>query len=371
MAGTTNASPGTPEPAVAMSSKLPISVLLSGPPGLGKENAPVAPARPKTLHESVLAIEAHLEAQKKADKEKAASKKREAPGPPVDEASVDLDDFDVEEVPMTENCDQVRRKINRMLDAGGMTKTAFAAAIGVSMKSLANFLAMHGAFKDANSASYDNAWAYFKKREMAGLKLPVKKAAKMAKTDDAAATTSDATPTSISTTSTTATAKAPAGTKKAQTSSAGVDISAIHPDGEEDDRVPIFNSCDEVRRKINAHLKKPGVTQAQFCRDILARMPPPPLRNPFPSTLLTSLTLSPEHKSASRPANIQSVQLARFRGMKDAVTGGSSSVFYGAYVFFEKIRVAEGKPKTQHRLDMEAFWGSQGGVSRESERGGL
>lgn len=57
--------------------------------------------------------------------------------------------------------------------------------------------------------------------------------------------------------------------------------------------------------------------------------------------------------------------------MKGALTGGSSSVFYGAYVFFEKIRVAEGKPKTQHRLDMEAFWGSQGGVSRESERGGL
>lgn len=51
--------------------------------------------------------------------------------------------------------------------------------------------------------------------------------------------------------------------------------------------------------------------------------------------------------------------------MKGALTGGRSSVFYGAYVFFEKIRVAEGKPKTQHRLDMEAFWGSQGGVSRE------
>lgn len=129
----------------------------------------------------MLAVEAHLEIHKKAEKETAASRKRIAPGPPVDEASIDLDDFNVEDVPMTENCDQVRRKINRMLDAGGMTKTAFAAAIGVSMKSLANLLAMHGAFKGANSASYDNAWAYFKKREMAGLKLPVKKkVAKMA-----------------------------------------------------------------------------------------------------------------------------------------------------------------------------------------------
>ncbi|KAK0751750.1 hypothetical protein B0T18DRAFT_426345 [Schizothecium vesticola] len=296
-----------------MSSKPPISGQLSG-----KENAP---ARPKTLHDSMLAVQAHLEAHKKAENEKkAASRKRKAPGPPVDEASVDLDVFNVEDVPMTENCDQVRRKINRMLDAGGMTKTAFATAIGVSMKSLANFLAMHGAFKGANSAS-----------AMAGLKLPVKKAAKMAKMDDAA------TPTSISTAST---PNALAGAKKTQISGAGVDISAIHPDGEENDSVPIFDSCDEVRRKINAHLKKPGVTQAQFCRDILAR---------------------------TRPANIQSTQLARFRGMKGALTGAGSSVFYGAYVLFEKIRLAEGKPNTQHRLDMEAFWSGRGVVSRERQ----
>jgi hypothetical protein len=56
--------------------------------------------------------------------------------------------------------------------------------------------------------------------------------------------------------------------------------------------------------------------------------------------------------------------------MKGALTGASSSVFYGAYVFFEKIRLAEGKPKTQHRLDMEAFWNDKGGVSRENDRGG-
>jgi len=284
MAATSNASPGKPQPTAAMSSKLPISSQLSGPRGLGKENAPAAAARPKTLHESLPAVDAHFEAHKKAEtKKKAASRKRKAPSPPVDEASVDLDDFNVEDVPMTENCDQVRRKINRMLDAGGMTKTAFAAAIGVSMKSLANFLAMHGALKGANSASYENAWAYFKKREMAGLKLPIKKAAKMAKTNDAA------TPTSISTAST---SDAPAGAKKTQISSAGVDISAIHLDGEENDSVPIFDSCDEVRRKINAHLKKPGVTQAQFCRDILARTSTQP---PFPFRTTDARLPSPQN----------------------------------------------------------------------------
>ena len=56
--------------------------------------------------------------------------------------------------------------------------------------------------------------------------------------------------------------------------------------------------------------------------------------------------------------------------MKGPMAGASHNVFYGAYVFFEKVRIAEGKPKTKHRLDMEAAWGAYGGISRESDRGG-
>ena len=52
------------------------------------------------------------------------------------------------------------------------------------------------------------------------------------------------------------------------------------------------------------------------------------------------------------------------------MAGASHNVFYGAYVFFEKVRIAEGKPKTKHRLDMEAAWGADGGISRGSDRGG-
>lgn len=245
----------------------------------------------------------------------AAGRKRKstdalAPEPAVE---INLDDIEVDEY-INQNCDQVRRKINNFLDSGAMTKTAFAREIGVSAKSLSGFMGEHGAYKGSNYAAYGAAWEYFRKREIAGLKMPSKKQ------------------------KTTAGGKAGA----PAFNSAGVDISGIYLPGEETDSVPVYDTCDEVRRKINAHLKKDGVTQAQFCRDILAQL-----------------------NSQSKPSNIQSSQLARFRGMKGPKTGCTSSVFYGAYVFFEKVRIKEGKPKSQHRLDMEMLWPN--GFDREHD----
>lgn len=39
--------------------------------------------------------------------------------------------------------------------------------------------------------------------------------------------------------------------------------------------------------------------------------------------------------------------------------------------FFEKLRIAEGKPKSKHRQDMEAIWASKGGfnITRGHHRG--
>jgi hypothetical protein len=89
----------------------------------------------------------------------------------------------------------------------------------------------------------------------------------------------------------------------------------------------IIDTCDEVRRKINAHMKKPGVVQAQFLRDIAA-----------------------SYRKA--PRKVQSTQLSKFRSKKGAWEGNTSVVFYGAYVFFEKMRIAEKKPKSKKRLEM-------------------
>ena len=233
-----------------------------------------------------------------------------------------MDDIDLDGETITENCDQVRRKINRFLDCGEMGKGAFAETIGSSSTALNRFLSQSGRDKGSGSEVFLNAWAFFKKRDMMGLKMPTKKQKTAANS--------------------TAGTKAKAGAKGG--SSAAVDISDIHLEGEEDDAVPVYETCDEVRRKINAHLKKPGVTQAQFCRDMYAQL-----------------------HSEKKPGNIGSSQLTRFRNNKGPRAGSTSSVFYGAYVFFEKIRVKEGKPKSKHREEMERIWAKQGGFDREHD----
>ncbi|KAK0734491.1 hypothetical protein B0T26DRAFT_634599 [Lasiosphaeria miniovina] len=301
---------------------MPISSLLSAAPD--KENLPLPLP---TVTKAPAATAAAAAAAAAAASRKRKSTEALAPAP-----EFNVDDIYLGNQEIDENPDQVRRKINRYIDGGATTKTAFAREIGVSSKSLSGFMAENGPNKGYNHASYRAAWEFFKKREMVGLKLPVKRL----KTTAATATTSGATATAPGTTGT-------AASRKPAFNSAGVDLGDIALPGEATDAVPVFDSCDEVRRKINLHLKKEGVTQAQFCRDILAQLQGP-----------------------GRPASIQGSQLSRFRGMKGAGAGATTGVYYGAYVFFEKLRLKEGKPKTKHRTDMEQAWGPEG-FDREND----
>ncbi|KAK4196958.1 hypothetical protein QBC40DRAFT_342359 [Triangularia verruculosa] len=289
---------------------MPISALLSPQPDADKEN--MMPAPSKSLKRK--SLDDHAVAPTSAGH------------------GLSLDDIDLEGATIDMNCDQVRRKINNLLDSNAMTKTAFAREIGVSAKSLSGFLGVHGPMNGSGFAAYDSAWEWFKKREMLGIPLPVGKKQKTT-TASVAASAPAATGTSS--------ASAP---KTKTPASATPDISSITLPGEETDSVPVFDSCDEMRRKINLHLKKDGVTQASFLRDIYAQLHGP-----------------------SKPGKcFQSVQLQRFRGMKGSNCGAKSALYYGAYVFFEKIRIKEGKPKTKHRLEMEQLWGP-GGADREHD----
>ncbi|KAF5009301.1 hypothetical protein FDECE_4471 [Fusarium decemcellulare] len=119
------------------------------------------------------------------------------------------------------------------------------------------------------------------------------------------------------------------------------DISDIQLHGEETDEVPVYDDCNEIRRKIKAHMKTPGLTQAQFCRDLYAQL------------------------NAPKCKGIQSKQLTDFCRAKGVSAGAKSSVFYAAYVYFEKLRIAQGKPLTKHRMDMEAVW--PGGFPRDRD----
>ncbi|KAK3059996.1 hypothetical protein LTS18_009577 [Coniosporium uncinatum] len=78
-------------------------------------------------------------------------------------------------------------------------------------------------------------------------------------------------------------------------------------------------------------LQKDGVTQASFCRDLKAQY-------------------HAENKG------ISASQLENFRNKKGPNAGYQAAVFYAAYVFFEKIRMEEGKGKSKHREAMEEKW---------------
>ncbi|KAL0575547.1 hypothetical protein V5O48_006421 [Marasmius crinis-equi] len=135
---------------------------------------------------------------------------------------------------------------------------------------------------------------------------------------------------------------AAAGTSKDQET----DIFSISLPGDAEGTVEIYDSCDELRRKINAHLRS-SITKTQFLRDIV--------RAAYPDSYSST--------------NIQSKQLSDFLTKKGATAGNSSKLFYAGYVYFEKKRISEGKNKSKHRLQMEEEWGGRGGLPRERERG--
>ncbi|BEI82123.1 hypothetical protein CcaverHIS002_0212830 [Cutaneotrichosporon cavernicola] len=217
--------------------------------------------------------------------------------------------------PIKWNCNQVRTRIRSFIDNGGMKVTEFQRAIGVNPVPYRNFMAQNGPYKGENSSVYQQAYFFFREREARGLKMP-RKRAKAAPAAPAAPATPSAT------TSSTSAAAAKKGRAAALT-----DFGDLRLAGEETRSVKVYDSCDEIRRKINAHLQLPEVTQASFLRDVAGQLGP--------------------------GRSVQGVQLTAFRSKHGPDEGASSCVYYGAYVFFEKIRIQANKPKSKHRLGME------------------
>ncbi|KAF5673719.1 hypothetical protein FCIRC_7982 [Fusarium circinatum] len=147
------------------------------------------------------------------------------------------------------SCNLIRTKLNKLFDSGVVNKAEFCRAIGTNSNSLNKFLRQKGPFGGAKSAVWRSAYVWFQQREVMGLKMPD---TKKHQREESKKDTADRTP------------------SKASTTKALPDISDIHLEGEETDEVPIYDDCDEIRRKTNTHMKILSVTQAQFCRDIYA-----------------------------------------------------------------------------------------------------
>lgn len=116
-----------------------------------------------------------------------------------------------------------------------------------------------------------------------------------------------------------------------------LDVGHVQLPGEESGLVPVYETCDTIRRKIRDVLKKPGVTQAGFCR-ALGKY----------GALRDDISSPPPR------------QLARFLEKKGPMKGNMNIVFYPSYVLFEKMRIRDGKPKTKFRKEMEEKHGEKG-----------
>ncbi|KAF1958232.1 hypothetical protein CC80DRAFT_490837 [Byssothecium circinans] len=219
-----------------------------------------------------------------------------------DELEADIEDMD-----MTDNCDAIRRKIRALIDSNELKVGEFQKALGVTNRAYSMFMGQNGPRNGAGSSVYSAASVFFKERELRGVKT-VKRAKK--------------------------------GTGEAEKGATGnVDVSDVVLEGEMEDKVPVYDACDEIRRKITLHLQKPGVTPASFLRTIAA-----------------------QYHTCTPPKKIQSKQLNDFRSRKGEHGGNTSAVYYGAYVFFEKLRIKEGKPKGKKREANEIIWEDDGGI---------
>jgi hypothetical protein len=267
--------------------------------------------------------------------------------------------------------DPVRQRINNLLDSGIVTKAEFAGMLGCGKggtRSLNRFLRDPGESPTTTRGGnvYYSAYTWFRQREVAELKVPEKlKLAAHYTPASIAASKNSATSKKINGTTATNTSaarnnKSVKVSKSNSSSSPSASMSAreaalhraitaasideIYLEGEETDEVPIYDSCDEVRRKIEEHLRtSPKLSATQFCRDLAAQL------------------FAPENEGR----NISWGQLASFRKLKGPRAGAKSIVFYAAYVYFEKLRVANGEPKSEHRETMEGLWEHEGGFSRD------
>jgi hypothetical protein len=191
-----------------------------------------------------------------------------------------------------------------------MKVTHFQRECGINANSYGRFMKLKGPYRGADNQTYEAAFIFFKKRELAGVKAPKKK--KVASEDKDKFDVSDP---------------------------------SLYLDGEEDGEVEVYDTCDVIRRKINAHLRESGVTKAGFCRAMGKMMPD------------------------GKP--ITPITMDRFLEKKGSLEGNSTKVFYAAYCFFEKLRIKQKKPKTKFREEMEEIWEDRGGFDLELHRGGF
>ena len=105
---------------------------------------------------------------------------------------------------------------------------------------------------------------------------------------------------------------------------------------DEDDTEPIYDDCNEIRRKINAFLKTSRMTQTLWLKLI----------------------------------DCNADSYGRFMKLKGKFNGNHNGVYAGAARFFESLSILEHKPKSAKRLEEEAAFGRYGRSTAVVPKGG-
>ncbi|KAI1245181.1 hypothetical protein MGN70_012071 [Eutypa lata] len=214
------------------------------------------------------------------------------------------------------NCDEVREMIRNLVDSTDMRVCDFQKALSVSPSAYQNFMKQSGPERGSHCETYLRARDFFKSHPQPAVDVSsVQQAPQPQQQQQQQQQEQEQHP-----------------AKKAKVGDHGdeaLDVGNIKLDGEDDGAVEVYDTCDEIRRKINTFLAKHEgqVTKAAFCRALSSSYP---------------------HKP-----DVPTRQLARFMDKKGPTSGNSNIVFYAAYVFFEKKRILEGKPKSKMRQEME------------------
>jgi hypothetical protein len=188
-----------------------------------------------------------------------------------------------------------------------MTVNEFCNAINVQADSYYAFMMKDGEWEGLSASTYGNAWRFFKGRELRGIKMPSSKIAKKKPTAKSV--------------------KKPAIEEDPEK----YHVSGIHLDDESDGEVEIYETCDSLRRIVKAHLNKSDVSQVSFLRQV-------------------------SNQFGNQPKKITAAQLRGFMEKSGAHAGASSAFFYGAYVYFEKLRIKNGEEMSEFRQEMEDIW---------------
>lgn len=271
--------------------------------------------------------------------------------PPESEQTPKKNDGGVDEAELDEpqliryDCNQVRTKINAYIRSGEMGVGEFQDRLGVGSTAYHRFMNQSGKNKGYESSVFNAAHNFFAVREDKGLKMPRAKKAKTTKDDKKDNTTKQA---PKSTTSSTDKSKSKPKDKDLKGMDDKYDVSSMELDQETQGRVPVYDTCDDIRTKIRAHLRNTAQTQAAFGRMI-------------------SHTYTLAGTSPDKPLN--NANIKRFLDKHGPTAGNTSPVFYASYVYFEKLRVQAKKNKTKKRQEMEEAWGKDG-VDVKNELGG-